>query len=87
MGASADDVSTLSPLGKMVQAMGATADALPPEMVWTYRGFWPRRILRRRRPLQTRRSPAEQEGLKAGKPDSPKCQTRPSNFPEDSSRS
>jgi hypothetical protein len=39
MGASADDVPTLSSLGGLVRSMGATIDALPPGMVRTYSGF------------------------------------------------
>jgi Zn-dependent M28 family amino/carboxypeptidase len=41
VGASADDVSTLSTLGRVVRNLGVTADALPPRMVKTYSGFWP----------------------------------------------
>jgi hypothetical protein len=33
MGASTDDVSTLSTLGGVVQTVDSTADELPPEMV------------------------------------------------------
>jgi hypothetical protein len=35
VGASADDASTLCTLGRVVQTMGSTTDALPPEMVRT----------------------------------------------------
>jgi hypothetical protein len=80
--ASVDDVSTL---GRVVWTMDATANALPLRMVKTLSGFWPQRLLRRRWPLRIRRSPAGQESLRTGKLDSPKCQTRPSGFPEDSS--
>jgi hypothetical protein len=58
MGASTDDVPTLSSLGGVARTMDSTTDALPPRMVRTYSEFWPRRLLRRRRPLRTRRPPA-----------------------------
>jgi hypothetical protein len=35
MGASTDDVSTLSTLGRVVHTLGSATDALPPEMVRT----------------------------------------------------
>jgi hypothetical protein len=35
VGTSADDVPTLSTLGRVVRTMGSTADALPPGMVRT----------------------------------------------------
>jgi hypothetical protein len=38
--------------------MDIATDALPPRMVRTYTGFWPRRLLHKREPLQTRRPPA-----------------------------
>jgi hypothetical protein len=67
MGASVDDVPTLSSLGWVVWTMGATTGALPPGMVRTYPGFWPFRLLCRRRPLRTHRPPAGQEGFRTGK--------------------
>jgi hypothetical protein len=39
VGASADDVPTLSFLGEEVRSTGATIDALPPGMVRTCSGF------------------------------------------------
>jgi hypothetical protein len=36
VGTSADDVPSLSTLGRVVPTMGSTADALPPRMVRTY---------------------------------------------------
>jgi hypothetical protein len=62
--------------------MGTTTDALPPEMVNTYSGFWPWRLLRRRQPLQTHRPPIGREGLRIGTLDSLECQTGPSSFQE-----
>jgi hypothetical protein len=35
MGTSTDDVSNLSSMGEVVRNIGATANALPPGMVWT----------------------------------------------------
>jgi hypothetical protein len=81
MGASADDVPTLSSVGRVIRAMDTTTDALPPRMVRTYSGFWPRRLLCRRQPLRTRRPPVGQKGLESGKLDSLECQTGPSGFP------
>jgi hypothetical protein len=81
VGTSADDVSTLSSLGGVVRSMGATTDALPPEMVRTCSGFWPWRLLCKRWPLRTRRPSARQTSFGAGKPDSPECQTGLSSFP------
>jgi hypothetical protein len=45
VGASTDDVPTLSSLGGVVRSMGATTSALPPGMVRAYSGFWSRRLL------------------------------------------
>jgi hypothetical protein len=84
MGASVDDVPTLSSLGGVVRSMGATTDALSPRMVRTYSRFWPRRLLRRRRPLRKCRPLAGQKGLGSRKLDSLKCQTGPSSFPRSS---
>jgi hypothetical protein len=61
VGASADDVSTLSFLRGVVQTVGSTTNSLPLGIVKTYRGFWPRRILPRRQPLRERRPPVGQE--------------------------
>jgi hypothetical protein len=59
VGATTDDVSTLSSLGGVVRTMDATANAHPPGMVRTYRGFWPRRLLRRRQLLRVCWPPVE----------------------------
>jgi hypothetical protein len=44
-------------------------------------GFWPWRLLHRRRPLQTCQPSAGQRSFRAGKLDSPECQTEPFGFP------
>jgi hypothetical protein len=64
MGASVDYVPALSSLGRVVWVINTTTDALSPRMVRTYSGFWPRRLLHRRRSLRTCRSPAGQENWK-----------------------
>jgi hypothetical protein len=46
--------------------MSATDNALPPRMARTYSGFWPWRLLCKRRSLRKRRPPAGQEGLRTG---------------------
>jgi hypothetical protein len=74
------DISPLSTLGGVVRAMGATANALPPKIVRTCWGFWPRSLVCTRRPLWIRRPPAGQEGLETWKLDSPECQTGPSGL-------
>jgi hypothetical protein len=74
MGASVDDAPTLSSLGGVVWTTDIATDALPPMMVRTYSGFWPWRLLCRRRPLWTRQSPAGQKGLGSRKPDHPVSQ-------------
>jgi hypothetical protein len=79
VGTSADDVSTLSSLGRVVRSMGATTGALPSEMVRTCLGFWPWRLLRRRWLLWICRPSVGQRSFRAGKPDNPKCQTGPSD--------
>jgi hypothetical protein len=71
MGAFVDDVPALSSLGRVVRAIDTTIDALSTRMVRTYSGFWPWRLLHRIQLLQTRRPPAGQKSLTAGKPDSP----------------
>jgi hypothetical protein len=55
--------------------MDTTADALSPRMVKTYLGFWSRRLLHRRWPLQTCRPPAGQKSLRVGKLNSPECKS------------
>jgi hypothetical protein len=79
VGASTDDVSTLSTLGEMVWTMGSTVDALSPRMIRTSWRFWPWRLPHRRRALRRCQPTADQ----AGKPDSSKYQTRPFSFPKD----
>jgi hypothetical protein len=81
MGASADDVLALSSIGRVVRAMDTTTNALSPRMVRTYSGFWPQRLLHRRRPFQTCRPPVGPKSLRTGKPNRPECQTGPSGFP------
>jgi hypothetical protein len=73
VGASADDVPTLSSLGGVVRSMGATTDALPPGMVRTCSGFWPWRLIRRRWLLRTYQPSAGQRSFGAGKSDIPEC--------------
>jgi hypothetical protein len=65
--------------------MGSTTVALPPKMARTYKGFWPQRLLCRRRPLQKCRPPARQENPEAQKQDCLEPQTGGSGFPEGSS--
>jgi hypothetical protein len=60
--------------------MDSGTNALLPGMVETYSGFWPWRLLCRRWPLQTHWPLVGQRSFGAGKPDIPKCQTRPSGF-------
>jgi hypothetical protein len=73
IGASSDDVPTLSSVGGVVQTMDTATNALPPRMVRTYSGFWLWRLLHRRRPLQTHQPPVGQKGPGSGKLDSPEC--------------
>jgi hypothetical protein len=80
VGASNDDVSTLSTLGGVVQIGGTTTDALPPGMVRTSRRFWPWRLLHRRWLVRERQLVVGQEGSKVGKLDNLECQTGPSGF-------
>jgi hypothetical protein len=84
----ADDVPTLSSIGRVVQTMGATAtDAFSPGIVRTYSRSLSWRLLRRRWPLRTCRPPTGHEGLRTGKLDSPEYQTRPFGFLGDSHNS
>jgi hypothetical protein len=64
VGISTNDVPALSTWGRVVQTMGSTTDALPPEMVRTNWGFWLRRLLCKRWPLWMRRPPIDSRILR-----------------------
>jgi hypothetical protein len=81
VGASIDDVPTLSSLGGVVRSMGATTDALSLGMVRTCSGFWPWRLLCPRWLLRTHRPSTGQRSFGTGKSNSSECQTEPSGFP------
>jgi hypothetical protein len=80
VGASTDDVSSLSSLGRVVRFVDSLANAFSPRVARTSWRFWSRRLPRRRWPLRECRPPTGQEGSKIGKSDSPECQTGPSDF-------
>jgi hypothetical protein len=73
MGASVDDVSTLSTLGMVVWTL-----------VRTFMRFWPWRLLCRKWSLRERRPTARYDASKIGKSDGPEPQTGWSGFPKDS---